>query len=559
MLYNQNAMRRPNAALGSLLLLALPLAALAQSADSGGTGSISGRVIDAATGSPVPGADIRVFGGPRQPVTTDAEGRYRVEGLEPRRYWLRPADQPFYNQRAVTLQPGEELDSIDLRILAPPTISGVVTDDQGEPLEGVRIGLYSPQYHLGQIEYFKVDSGVTDDLGLYRLERNVHAGRSYVIRAAEPDFSMAAVSDEPKDPEARREALIPTYYPAAPIASEAATVLLREAEQREQINIRMLSAPSLCAEAVVEFADSAENARFWIQTAEPAAGMGPLGGTTNMPNGGQLGADGRLRICGLHPAAYRLTALTGDVNSPASLGSLVFSVTDRDITDLVVTAQTTMPVSGRFEWVNEPPDAPEGFTGIVALRPRHRGFGGIPGARIKGIGDFDVKIMHRETGEEHDPLIDEYSVMAVARGGPFYVKDVLYSGESVLGKPLVLGSAIGDAQLRVLVGHDAGTFRIRALDADGEPAPDAKIYFIRKSLRSLRARAATDVLDTTDQRGELHSRPLEPGVYYVVATHEDLDDRSPDGMARLWSLRHEGVEVTLDPNSEKEISVTLLN
>jgi len=555
-------MRRHYAALGTFFVLAVPLAALAQSPapDADELGSISGRVTDARTGEPVAGADVRLSGrnAPRQPAVTDAEGRYRFEGVQPRRYGIRIADQPFHHSRNVTVGPGAELESIDLEISPPASISGFVTDDQGEPLEGIDLSLYRPEYFLGEVQYYKKDAARTDDQGVYRFERGVRAGKSYLIRARDPNYSLAAVSDEPQNPEARRHALIPTYYPGAPVAQEAAPVVVRPGEQREGVDIRMLSTPSLCAEATVEFADAAADARFWIRTAEPAAGMGPLGGTTSMPNGGPLGTDGNLRICGLHPAEYRLTVLTGNVNTPQSLGALVFSVTDRDVTGLVVTARKTMPVSGRFEWAGEPPEETPEARGLIALRPRHRGFGGGPSATALVPGEFQLRITDRQTGEEYDPLIDEYYVQAVVRQSSIYVKDVLYGGESVLHRPLVLGSAIGDAQLRVLLGHDGGTFRVRAVNADGEPASNANIYFVAASARSPMDVADNHLPQSADQNGELQSQTFEPGVYSIVATYEDLYDRGPDTMERLWNLRRDGTAVTLDPNAEKELTVPLV-
>lgn len=86
----------------ALLFMLLPHAASAQP-----TGSIEGRVTDAETGTPVPGANVTLNGTPRG-AATDSAGRFILESVEAGRYTVVATAIGYAPaSRAVSLKPGE--------------------------------------------------------------------------------------------------------------------------------------------------------------------------------------------------------------------------------------------------------------------------------------------------------------------------------------------------------------------------------------------------------------------------------------------------------------------
>ena len=147
----------------------------------GQAAAIRGRVLSAAR-KPVPGASVRVMAtGVERTLRTDDSGAFSFDGLAPGRYMLQAnlSDQTtwYFGQngpgqagRPMSVARDQVIDGVD--VVLPPTraISGVVVDEHGEPLQGVRVQAMQPRYAAGRLVAAPVGSArSTDDRGRYRL------------------------------------------------------------------------------------------------------------------------------------------------------------------------------------------------------------------------------------------------------------------------------------------------------------------------------------------------------------------------------------------------------
>jgi protocatechuate 3,4-dioxygenase beta subunit len=145
--------------------------------------AISGRVV-AASGEPIPCAAVRIVS-PDPPVPgvyTDPQGRFTLDGL--------PADGTFVLEARksgfLTLQYGQDLPSdpevplavgageritgVDVVLPRESVVSGVVTDEHGEPVEGVQVWAFELRRTGGRtVATSTVFTRPTDDRGQYRL------------------------------------------------------------------------------------------------------------------------------------------------------------------------------------------------------------------------------------------------------------------------------------------------------------------------------------------------------------------------------------------------------
>ena len=150
-----------------------------------GTASIAGRVVDAVTGRPVPGA--RVFASrepdvPNLPTRiSDANGTFVLTELPAGSYRLGASRGGYlggeYGQRRpgggssrITLEDGIRRADLVIRMWPDASISGRVVDERGEGVAGVPV--YALERHDDMDRYIVAgSSSTTNDLGEYRISR----------------------------------------------------------------------------------------------------------------------------------------------------------------------------------------------------------------------------------------------------------------------------------------------------------------------------------------------------------------------------------------------------
>jgi hypothetical protein len=144
-------------------------------------GVILGTVIDATTGQGVPEAAVTLRGeGVALAIATDPLGRYYFVALPPGDYTItaRKAQygdgqhgqlRPDGPAQPLTLYTDEWRVDADVRLWRLATISGVVADEAGEGVVGVRVNALRRE-HTGTGERIvSIASELTDDRGLFRL------------------------------------------------------------------------------------------------------------------------------------------------------------------------------------------------------------------------------------------------------------------------------------------------------------------------------------------------------------------------------------------------------
>ena len=177
-----------------------------------GTGVITGRVLDAASGQPIAGAMVRAGrpsptatpllidpGGPppiSEAVYTNASGAYVLRDLAKGAYTV-SVQAPGYiggshgqqlpegPSRAVALEDDGRVLNADVRLWRPAAISGVITDETGEPIVGTEVRVLRRTFSGGRIALAPVGgSTTTDDRGVYRAGALIPGDYIVVVPAA---------------------------------------------------------------------------------------------------------------------------------------------------------------------------------------------------------------------------------------------------------------------------------------------------------------------------------------------------------------------------------------
>jgi protocatechuate 3,4-dioxygenase beta subunit len=535
------------------IYLILAVVALAAAQDQGEPGSIRGVVRGEAGGQPLAGVDVRAG---RIETRTDSAGRYSLTGVPPGRrqviVGMKSRSAPVFGAKTVTLLPGQEV-SLDFSLPVKGTISGKVFDHNDEPLPGVEVALMAREYGAGMVREYRRNVAVTNDEGEYRMQ-SVEPGVPYLLLFRKLERrKMNPISEVPLEPKLRRPAVIPTYYSGAADSAGATPITLRGGEHRQEVNVRLLRAESYCIDGVLTAGGRPAAMTFQIQESHLSFGLGPSGGVTGVPEGGESGPGGRIRICDLHPGDYRLTAFTGDINCPESIATIPVSIRDRDERNVTVQPVPRLLIPVELAWANGPPEKPVAASLGVSLMSMTRSFGAFASTG-RAAPPAQLKIKGNTPGEA-GLLMDDYYVRVVGLTGRLYVKEILYGGENVIYAPLQVGSAPAGTSLRVAVGHDGGVLRVRVADEDGNPKPDAGVVLWPATAVSDTVLPGLLVTGQADQHGEYVSRALMPGKYFAFATASPSGALNPEFLAKVRSLRSHAREVAVPPNGTAELKL----
>lgn len=320
-----------------------------ETAESGSSGAITGRVIDE-RGQPIPNAmvAVRAFGSNSegQTVITDREGAFQVTGLDRASYMVVTA-MPSYTlpprDPSITSAPTYRVgDSVTLTLIKGGVVTGTVTNSNDEPVIGVTVRVQMIRDANGR----RLPNGMTserptDDRGVYRIY-GLPTG-TYVVMAGGPGYSRFGVNPFEMD--------VPTYAPSA-TRDAAASISIRAGEETAGADIRYRGEPGRVISGEVNVGQDS-NIGFNVTLTAAGDGVAPWSTSAHQ----QQGTRGFV-FNGIADGDYSLVAQsysqTGErgISMPKRI-----KVKGADVTGIELIARPFSSVSGRV--VLEESKAPE--------------------------------------------------------------------------------------------------------------------------------------------------------------------------------------------------------
>jgi hypothetical protein len=534
----------------SIVFLLLPLLAGAQQPNS----AITGVVVDAASGRPLPNYSVSTSVGQKDvSSTTDEQGRYRLSDLPPGLYRIDARNSQGAGFIGVVTRhittAGQDLDHIDFKVRVAGGITGKVVDENREPVVGASVFLVSREYYSGVLGYFFKDVTRTDDRGVYKLKR-VEPGQAYLVMADNAEGRLPAHSDAPLDPKLRRRAIVRTFYPNSPDRQGGSVVTVNPGDTREGVDIEARKAPTFCVEGMTMGLGGPGAMQFVLEGAQPAYGTSSNSGMFGAGNRGMTGPDGKYRICGLVPGSYRLGVSDTYDSKAANRALAAFDITDRDLRNLNLTVSPGMTVQGEVAWLPPAPEEPSTTKVIVVGNPLLRS----PVANERPFARVDLPGSFAFTGL----LPTDYALDFRINGPGLYIREVEYGGKNVLYEPLHVGATAADQGIRIVVGRDGGKIAAKVADKDGNALPDLRVVILPASISSEAMLQAALVQGQTNQLGQYQSPALRPGKYLVLAT-DDRIDATPECIDNLWRSRTHFQEVDVAPGGTQQMTLLPVN
>jgi len=245
--------------------------------------SVTGVVLDEATGTPLVRAVVKLSGSaaslediPEAVAWTDGSGAFSFFQIPPGRYTLYPTDKgySFARSETVSLASGEQRHFV-LRLRRVGSISGTVTDLDGDPLADVRV-LVLDGKSRSQLPRGYSRQATTDDRGRYYLQ-DLQAGKYRLAALAygrRPPQRSEAVRGQP----AEEPACAMQFYLNADRVSSAARFALQPGQSLDGLNFRLSPQPVTRIEGgVIAPPETPPDTRIRVQAAlDETLGYGPF-------------------------------------------------------------------------------------------------------------------------------------------------------------------------------------------------------------------------------------------------------------------------------------------
>jgi protocatechuate 3,4-dioxygenase beta subunit len=449
--------------------------------------ALSGRVTDT-SGKPIPKATLLLISGGRsqngggpaiQPyhATTAADGSYSFANIEPGAYNLQAYRAGYASaikggtdfhevQGTFRIAAGQQITGIDFALALAATISGVVTDADGDPVADAQIGLWRtypqpdgtsaymrPNQYNGPV----TSDALTDNNGKYSIE-NVAPGTYYLSAGAvigAPTISLFDIQGlsvsrsselrmSPR-PNERPEGYLTTWFPraidpsqASPIEVAAARNIQLQKTSLYQVKGKLVPYPS---------APPLSQTRVGLLS-KAGQGINTIGAFIN------TGTDGLFEMNGLPPGDYYVQASEYVPNSGTQhvLARQQITIANRDIDGLTLNLLQPALISGAVTIDGKQTNA--GLTPFDLGQPPHVGVTLVP-AELRQGTSASAPVQSDGSFSLTGVMPGAYRVTAYGPRGT-YVKSVRVGGVEVQNTMLNLPS--GSSNMQIALGT-AGSIR----------------------------------------------------------------------------------------------------
>jgi len=332
----------------AIVICAALLASAQDSAPAAKTASIAGEVVKEPGSQPLKKALVQVVAegqGESYTASTDAEGHFRVENVAPGRYRIFIERTGFVgvngqgresDVNVVTVQAGQSVEDQLFRMLPTATITGRITDEDGDPLPGARI--IALRKKPGKTMREAVASNNTNDLGEYRLA-SLFPGQYSILAMPPPDFRDYEKQPEKSPPgEAAPDTrYLTTYYPGTNDPAQATSVAVNAGDEIP-INLTLVPQRTYRVRGVVTGIPAGQ---------KPTVELFSKSGDSLRANASEIGSDGQFEIRGVAPGSYVMKMAT-ESGTQALTARQDINVVASDVEGVKLVPQPSFTISGHL-------------------------------------------------------------------------------------------------------------------------------------------------------------------------------------------------------------------
>jgi hypothetical protein len=503
-------------------------------------------------------------------VISDDEGRFRFDALPAGQYGLMATKAGYVSARygtsrvpryfnylslpraGVSIRAGENA-TADIRLVPGAVITGVVTDTEGRPEQGVLVSASSYRLIGGDGERRLVPAAgrATDDRGAYRIF-GLPAGEYVVVAEGPPGVGQPGIrlssTDSPSLPAA------PMYFPSTTDSSAATRIQLGAGEERDGIDIQIRYVPMATVSGVATIPPGSTSGRVWLTRAGGGASGQPE--ATNVVAELSLAPDGAFTFPGIAPGGYLLHATArgglpgGPMDVMLAAGSVSVHVAGEDVSNVMVPMQPTFSVSGTLLF--DGPHRPSAQVGSMTLPIAPVGGYTIPTVSFQASDESHFTISGLMTGA-YRPMNATNRGFETPMMGQWWLKSFVIAGREALDQPFDTFQPGDDVV--VTVSDRASAVSGVVHDTHGLPVPGVFVTIFGADRASwfLGSRRVATV--HTDAQGRYTIRNLPPGDYRAAVSLDLEPGELFDGL--LQTLLPNAVPLTISSVEARTLDLIL--
>lgn len=514
-------------------------------------GSVVGRVLNAATNSPIPHALVTLRGADAGPVQTyvtqtGSDGRFSISDIVPGNYVPIASKSGFdqgHSQRMPTpsdtppiaIQTGQAL-PIDIRLTPQASITGRIIDGDGDPVRRANVQAQQYFYVGGKKDLRTTANAATDDRGQYRLY-NLTAGKYWLLVAPNNRFLAMGLpmhGSGQGQPQANAEplsGLAATYYPGSPDFGHATELVVTPGAALENIDMRLAPERLYAIRGSLPQGEARQGLSIYATSLDPNTERG--GFQTRF-------YEDHFELIGLGPGKYMVNEQ--QVSTPQRkiteqrYARQVVEIVDRDVEHVDLTLSPGATIHGVIKASDE---SLLKNNLNVSFQETDAGRANGYGARV-AAGAFSITI-----------LPGTYTVHV--NGGQAYLQYILAGSDRL--PDFKIDTARLPGNLTLVIANDFGKVEGTVTDDAGKPVynanvtliPDAKTADAQDRFRSAYTLA----------NGEFSMTTVPPGQYRLFAW-AGVDPGAPLDPDFLKPFQERGVAVKVESNSKQSFDLKVI-
>jgi hypothetical protein len=501
--------------------------------------TLTGSVVNSMTGEPIVRALVQIMGqnSPRA-AFTDREGNFRFANMNAMTGQLMAVKPGYYGNDQGSRVPmamtrvtiGPDMQPVVIKLVPESGISGQITDDAGDPLEGVNVNVSSNQIQQGRMRTQRMQQAQTDEQGEFHMN-NLPPG-NYVLSAG-PVWSSASETGSGH---------AQMFFPGVSESSQATPIQV-VAGQSVRADLTLPTAKTFQISGVVtgsqpgfpQVVNQSGDTAGQTEQFDPATGKFIAKVTCNICT--IKARSGFAREFQYGEVTVNLNGDKNDIRVPMSPVSVPVDVQLQSSKPDFVTANGDATTPAGQRGARRPQRNGQVFLRLISLSKVHpdafSGFGG-------GPDNPEMFLQNVEFGK--------YMVEVQASGGGWYVASVRYGSTNLDDEPIDIEP--GPAQpIEIVMKDDVASLSGTVQGNDVANASATVIVAPQRASARVRSFPVTG-------NGTFSANNLAPGLYKVYAfdTISNLEYANPEAMKQYSSG---AVEVTLDANGTGTVTVPL--